>query len=48
MENCIDCRYGQYSGRDDKHLGKTDEKDVYCTLYRKWVGCNGSCDNYED
>jgi hypothetical protein len=45
---CVNCRYGEYQSSSDKTSLGSNEQDVYCVLYRKWVGCNGSCSNYEE
>ena len=47
-ESCINCRYGEFSPKDDEHIGKNDDRDVWCDYYGRWVGCSGSCSNYEE
>jgi hypothetical protein len=46
MASCVDCKYGEYKPKEEKHLG-AKEIDVWCNYYCKWVGCTGKCDKHQ-
>jgi len=47
-ECCANCKYCEYSPKEDKHIGKNAPADWYCWYHRQWLGyTGGKCRDYE-